>query len=122
MKKILVILVMCMSMSLEANAQSKNVEITSVQCDYNPHDNTYTQVVHIALTQKAIRELNETGLTKYVVKVKPKNSVFSFFIDLRDAETVVLTKTRPYNVVYFKSYRKCTNDNFIAETPWGPSK
>lgn len=100
---------------------SRNVQITGVSHEYN-RDGSYTEIVNVALTQAAIRDLTASGLTKYVVKVSPKNSVWSFFIDFRDPQTLVLTVNNPYGSVYFKSKRKNSSSDFVAETPWGPSK
>ena len=100
---------------------SRNVQITGVSHQYNT-DGTYTEIVNVSLTQEAIRNLTTSGLTKYVVKVSPKNSVWSFFIDLREAQTLALTVNNPYGSVYFKSKRKNSSSDFVAETPWGPSR
>lgn len=106
--------------AVSANAQ--DAKITRVNSKYNPFDKLYYETVTVELTQSAIRDLRSSGLTKYVVKVKPDNSIWSFFIDLRDAEMIVLTVDKPYGSVCFKSTRKWGKNHYTVETPWGPSR
>lgn len=109
-------------LSFSLSAYAAEARIVSVKCEYNPYNDTYSEIVTVELSQEAIRVLNNSENNKYIVRVKPKSSVFSFFIDLRDAKTIVLTKDRPFGEVYFKSYRQCGQSDFIVETPWGPSR
>lgn len=120
MKKLLLLLILTItSPSLFANTyQPEYVRVSSVYCGYTLNDNweqeAVEECVKVEITDAGFALMKTKGYHSVVVEVKPKNSIWSFVLDVRKAKQAVLTKDDSSETIIFKvrSQSSCGESDF----------